>query len=187
MEFNKELMEKEISREIVFSGKIFKIAKCKALIQDKVVDREIMLHSGGVGVLPIDEKGNVLLVQQYRYGASEFLWEIPAGKLEYGEDPYECAVRELKEETGCSAGSIKCLGKLNPSPAIMSEIIYIYLATDLKKGEMALDADEFLAVETVPFEKAVDMVLSGEITDAKTQIALLKAEKLLKRKNKDLL
>jgi len=181
MEFNQNLIEKEVSREIVFDGKIFKIAKCKAkLCNNQIVDREIMLHSGGVGILAIDESKNVLLVQQYRYGASTFLWEIPAGKLEYGEDPFECAVRELSEETGCSAGTIESLGKLNPSPAIMSEIIYLYLATDLKNGNKHLDADEFLDVVRVPFDKAIEMVLSGEITDAKTQIALLKANELLK-------
>ena len=182
MEFNQNLIEKEVSREIVFDGKIFKIAKCKAeLCNHQIVDREIMLHSGGVGILAIDEKQNVLLVQQYRYGASTFLWEIPAGKLEYGEDPFECAVRELSEETGCTAENMEFLGKLNPSPAIMSEIIYIYMATGLKNGDKHLDTDEFLDVVRIPLEQAVQMVFSGEITDAKTQIALLKANQLLKK------
>lgn len=183
MEFNQNLIEKEVSRNIVFDGKIFKIAKCKAeLCNGQIVDREIMLHSGGVGILPVDENRNVLLVQQYRYGASSFLWEIPAGKLEYGEDPYECAVRELSEETGCSAASIEPLGKIHPSPAIMSEIIYLYMATGLKNGDRHLDSDEFLDVVRVPFDQAVQMVFSGEITDAKTQIALLKAKELLSGK-----
>ena len=138
-----------------------------------------MLHSGGVGILPVDKDNNVFLVEQYRYGASEFLLEIPAGKLEYGEDPYDCAVRELSEETGCTAGSIVSLGKMNPSPAIMSEIIHIYLAKDLTYGERHLDKDEFLDVVKVPFSKAIEMIFSGEITDAKTQIALLKAKEIL--------
>ena len=182
MEFNQNLIEKEVSREIVFDGKIFKIAKCKAeLCNHQIVDREIMLHSGGVGILAIDEKQNVLLVQQYRYGASTFLWEIPAGKLEYGEDPFECAVRELSEETGCTAENMEFLGKLSPSPAIMSEIIYIYMATGLKNGDKHLDTDEFLDVVRIPLEQALQMVFSGEITDAKTQIALLKANQLLKK------
>ena len=180
MKFNQNLIEKEVSREIVFNGRIFKIAKCKAeLCNKQIVDREIMLHSGGVGILPIDENQNVILVQQYRYGASTFLWEIPAGKLEYGEDPYECAIRELSEETGCTATSIESLGKLNPSPAIMSEIIYLYLATGLKNGNKHLDADEFLDVVRIPLDQAIAMVFSGEITDAKTQIALLKAKEIL--------
>lgn len=180
MNFNKDLFETEVSREIVFSGRVFEIAVCQAeLCNHDVVRRDIMLHNGGVGILPIDDEGNVFLVQQYRYGASRFLWEIPAGKLEKGEDPFECAVRELEEETGFIGGDYQYLGQLNPSPAIMSEIIYLYLAKDLKIGKRHLDADEFLEVEKVPFAKAYQMVLDGEITDAKTQIAILKAKALL--------
>ena len=180
MEFNQDLFEREISREIVFKGRIFEIAKCEAVVQNgDVVPREFMIHNGGVGILPIDDENNVILVQQYRYGASCFLWEIPAGKLEKGEDPFCCAVRELEEETGYRTDDYTCLGKLNPSPAIMSEIIHIYLAKNLVPGSRHLDADEFLEIEKVPFEKAYQMVMDGEITDAKTQIAILKAKHLL--------
>lgn len=180
MKFNESLIEKEISREIVFDGHIFKIAKCKAeLCNGAIVDREIMLHNGGVCVLPIDEDGNVLLVQQYRYGASSFLLEVPAGKLELGEDPFDCALRELSEETGCTASVWKPMGKMNSSPAIMSEIIYLYLAQGLSYGERHLDSDEFLDVVRLPLKEAIAMVFSGEITDAKTQVALLKAKILL--------
>ena len=180
MKFNQDLLEKEVSRKIVFQGRVFDIAVCEAeLCNHEVVRRDIMLHNGGVGVLPFDSEGNVFLVQQYRYGASKFLWEIPAGKLEKGEDPFECAVRELEEETGYVGGEFSYLGELNPSPAIMSEVIYLYLAKDLKPGRRHLDADEFLEVERVPFAKAYQMVLDGEITDAKTQIAILKAKALL--------
>lgn len=181
MTFNKDLIETEVSREVVFEGKVFDIAVCQARIQNgDIVRRDIMLHNGGVGILPLDPDGNVILVQQYRYGASEFLWEIPAGKLEKGENPYDCAVRELEEETGFISESITYLGKLNPSPAIMSEIIYLYLAKDLKPGVRHLDADEFLEVEKIPLPKAYQMVWDGEITDAKTQIAILKTKELLK-------
>ncbi len=180
MNFNKDLYENEISREIVFCGKVFDIAVCKAeLCNHQVVQRDIMLHNGGVGVLPIDAEGNVFLVQQYRYGASKFLWEIPAGKLEKGENPFECAVRELEEETGYIGGDYVYLGEMNPSPAIMSEIIYLYLARDLKVGSRHLDDDEFLEVEKFTFSKAYQMVLDGEITDAKTQLAILKAKEFL--------
>ena len=180
MKFNTELFEKEVSREIIFEGRVFDIAVCQAeLCNHEVVRRDIMLHNGGVGVLPIDDEGNVYLVQQYRYGASKFLWEIPAGKLEKGEDPFACAVRELEEETGYVGGEFLYLGEINPSPAIMSEIIHIYLAKNLKPGDRHLDEDEFLEVEKVPFAQAFKMVLDGEITDAKTQIALFKAKELL--------
>lgn len=180
MKFNENLIEKEVERNIVFSGKIFEVAQCQAeLCNGDVVGRDIILHSGGVGILPIDEHKNVLLVQQYRYGASCFMLEIPAGKLELGEAPYSCAIRELSEETGCAADNMIKLGVLNPSPAILSEIIHIYLATGLHFGERHLDGDEFLDVVSVPFDEAVSMVMSGEITDAKTQIAILKAKELL--------
>ena len=180
MEFNQNLFEKEVSRDIIFEGKVFNIAVCQAeLPSGEIVRRDIMLHNGGVGVLPIDENINVILVQQYRYGASCFLWEIPAGKLEKGEDPFECAKRELEEETGYRTDNYTYLGILNPSPAIMSEVIHIYLAQDLTAGERHLDQDEFLEVQKVPFEVAYQMVLDGKITDAKTQIAILKAKNYL--------
>ncbi len=180
MIFNQNLFEKEVSREIVFEGKVFDIAKCQAKLQNgDIVGRDIMLHNGGVGVLALDSDNQIVLVQQYRYGASSFLWEIPAGKLEKGEDPFECAQRELEEETGFRSENYISLGKLNPSPAIMSEIIYLYLARDLIPGKRHLDEDEFLETERVPFEKAYQMVLNGEITDAKTQIAILKTKALL--------
>ena len=180
MNFNPDLMEKEVSREIVFEGRVFDIAKCYAeLSNGEIVRRDIMLHNGGVGILPLDEDNNIVLVQQYRYGASEFLWEIPAGKLEKGEDPFACAVRELEEETGCCSKSFTFLGKLNPSPAIMSEVIYLYLARDLFSGTVHLDDDEFLEVKRVPFDEAFKMVMRGEITDAKTQIAILKTKQIL--------
>ncbi len=184
MKFNEKLLEKEVSREIVFQGRIFQIAKCKAeLCNQAIVDREIMIHSGGVCVLPVDEEGNVLLVQQYRYGAASFLLEVPAGKLEKGEEPFSCAKRELSEETGCSASKWRSLGKMHSSPAIMSEVIHIYMAEGLSYGERHLDANEFLDVVKLPFDEALAMVLSGEITDAKTQVALLKAQALLKKEN----
>lgn len=180
MDFNQELMEKEVSREIVFEGRVFDIAKCHAeLSNGEIVRRDIMLHNGGVGILPLDEENRIILVEQYRYGASSFLWEIPAGKLEKGEDHFACAVRELEEETGMKANSFTYLGYLNPSPAIMSEIIHLYLARDLEPGIRHLDADEFLDVKKIPFEKAFEMVMNGEITDAKTQIALFKTKELL--------
>ena len=123
----------------------------------------------------------VYLVEQYRYGIGQTTWEIPAGKLEKGEDPLVCATRELKEEIGATAGEIRPLGTIAVTPAYDSEIIYIYLARSLQFGEQHLDSDEFLNVKKFPLKTALAMVADGSIIDAKTQIALLKAAQDCKR------
>lgn len=172
----KELYEKELSREYPFKGRIFDIAVCEAeLTSGDRVRRDVICHPGGACVLPIHDDGTVTLVKQYRYGVSDVTLEVPAGKLEVGEDPYEAVVRELSEETGCTADEIVFLGKDYSSPAILSEIIYIYLARGLHSGAQHLDEGEFLELVRIPLADAVDMVMHGEITDGKTQIALLKA------------
>lgn len=171
-----KLYEKELSREYPFKGKIFDIAVCEAeLVDGRKVRRDVICHTGGACVLPIYDDGTVTLVKQYRYGVSDVTLEVPAGKLEKGEDPYDAVVRELSEETGCTADEIVFLGKNYSSPAILSEIIYIYLARGLHEGSQHLDEGEFLELVRIPLREAVDMVMRGEITDGKTQIALLKA------------
>lgn len=172
----KEFYEKELSRTYPFKGKIFDIAVCEAeLIDGRRARRDVICHSGGACVLPLYDDGTVTLVRQYRYGVSDVTLEVPAGKLELGEDPYEAVSRELSEETGCTADEIIFLGKDYSSPAILSEVIYIYLARGLHEGEQHLDEGEFLELVRIPLKEAVDMVMRGEITDGKTQIALLKA------------
>ena len=173
-------VETQVESEVKFKGRIVTIRSDKARLHNgKIVSREVVEHPGGVGIVPVDKDGNVLMVSQYRYPIEKTIMEIPAGKLEYGEDPLECAVRELKEETGCTAGKFISLGEMLPSPGYCKETLYAYLALDLKEGEMRLDEDEFLDVERVPLKKLVDMVMSGEITDAKTVVGLLKADKYL--------
>ena len=179
-----ELKETRISREIIFEGKIFTVAKDVSRLADgREAPRELVLHVGGAGILPVDSEGNVTLVRQYRCGAEDCLTEICAGKLEEGEDPKECAVRELKEELGITANTITDLGFLNPTPAYDSEKTYIFLATDITEGENKLDDGEFLEIVKMPLDKAVQKVMDGTLTDAKTQIALLKAERLLRGKD----
>ena len=171
-----KLIEKEIERNEAFNGKIFKVVKCKATLPDgRVADREIILHNGGAGILPIDDEKYVYLVKQYRYGVHNVTLEIPAGKLEVGEDPKDCAVRELSEEVGFTASDVISLGSIYPSPAILSEVIYIYIAKGLSKGDINPDDDEYIDVVKLTLEEAIKLVESGEIIDAKTQIALLKA------------
>lgn len=173
------LEEKTLSSELKFDGKIVKLFVDKAELENgEIVTREMVKHPGGVCVVPLDKDDNVLMVRQFRYPAQKVLLEIPAGKLEYGENPEECGLRELREETGCTCDEFTFLGSLIPTPAYDNEIIYMYLACGLHDGAQALDDDEFLEVEKIPLEKAVKMIMNNEIEDAKTQIALLKTKLL---------
>ena len=171
-----ELYEKPLRREEIFSGRVLHVHRDQVeLPNGRTSDREIVDHPGGVGVLALDGEGNVLVVSQYRYAYGKVLREIPAGKLERGEDPYAAAMRELREETGAAADKLIPLGELYPSPGYCNEIIRIYLARNLSWGETDLDDDEFLNLERVPFRTLLEEVLSGEITDAKTCVAVMKA------------
>ena len=174
------LEEKTLSSEQKFDGKVVKLFVDQAELEngEKVI-REVIKHPGGVCILPLDEENNVLMVRQFRYPAHKVLLEIPAGKMEYGEDHRECGLRELKEETGCTCDEFTYLGNIIPTPAYDTEVIHMYLARGLHSGEQKLDADEFLDVEKIPLDKAVEMVMNNEIADAKTQIALLKTKQML--------
>lgn len=179
-----QLFEKTLSRDIKFEGKVFTAAKDRAELCDKsIADREIVIHHGGAGILPINSKGEVTLVRQYRYGAGKVLDEICAGKMEAGEKPLDCALRELSEELGLEAQNVVSLGEIYATPAYCSEKIYIYLATELTQSAAHPDEGEFLEKITLPLDVAVEKVLCGEITDSKTQIALLKAERMLRGKD----
>ena len=176
-----ELTEKTLSSQTIFDGKILHIRRdIVQLPNGKEAFREVADHTGGVCVLAIDKDENALLVSQFRYPYMKVLRELPAGKLEKGEDPEPAARRELREETGAVAGTFQSLGQLYPSPGYCGEIIHMYLAKDLTFGETDPDEDEFLNVERIPFETLVEQVLSGESQDAKTVAAVLKA-KLMKK------
>jgi ADP-ribose pyrophosphatase len=175
-----DLIEKTLSSETIFDGRILHVRKDMVRLPDGgEAVREVVDHPGGVCVLALDGEGRALLVSQFRYPYMAVLRELPAGKLEYGEDPYAAAVRELEEETGAVAGEFRPLGELYPSPGYCGEIIRMYLARELTFGESRLDADEFLNVERIPFQQLVEQVLEGEIKDAKTIAAVLKARLLL--------
>jgi len=141
--------------------------------------REVVEHPGGVTIIPIDDEGYVYCVRQFRYPMSEHLLEVPAGKLEYGEEPLQCALRELSEETGISAQEYIDLGKIYPSPGFCRETLYLYMARGLSFGKPHLDLNEFLDVEKIHIDELVRLVMANEITDAKTVIAVLKARNIL--------
>ena len=167
-----DYVEKTVKANYIFKGKILTLRHDDAVLPDgKPCQREFVEHGGGACVLYVkDEK--VLLVRQYRYPYAESIYEIPAGKLDKGEEPIKAAIRELEEEGGLIAEELKLLYVMYPSPGYTNEKIYIYQALSAKQATAHLDEGEFLDVEYVPLEKAKEMLLTGEIKDAKTIIAL---------------
>jgi 8-oxo-dGTP pyrophosphatase MutT (NUDIX family) len=139
-------------------------------------EQDFVRHPGAAAVVAVDADNRVCLVRQYRHGVEDFLWEIPAGKLDPGEAPDVCAVRELAEETGVSARSLVSLGLYLPAPGIYTEVIHLYLARDLQLGKANPDADEELELAWRPFTEVMEMVQRGELNDGKTAMALLRAQ-----------
>lgn len=167
-----DYIEKTVQKNYVYKGKILNLRNDDAeLPNGKPCKREIIEHSGGACVLYV-ENGKVLLVRQYRYAYGESIYEIPAGKLEKGEDPRLSALRELEEETGVKAEKSQLLYVIYPTPGYTNEKIYIYRAYAGEKVDRHLDEGEFLDVEWVPIEKVKEMLKNGEIKDGKTVIAL---------------
>ncbi len=179
------LSEKQLSTNYIYKGKIIKLRCDTALLPNgNTAAREVVEHNGGVSVAALTENDEILMVRQFRYPYSEVVLEIPAGKRDsIDEDPLACGMRELREETGAVAEKFISLGELYPSPGYCDEIIWMYAATGLSFGEQCPDEDEFLTVEKIPLQKAVEMILNGEIKDSKTQTAVLKL-KLLKDSGK---
>lgn len=176
-----ELFEKTLSSQSVFDGRILHITLDEIeLPNGKKSKREVVNHPGGVAVVALDEENNILLVRQFRYPYKEVVLEVPAGKLEKGSTPLENGKRELLEETGAEGYSYMSLGQVYPSPGYTSEIIHLYACRVKTVGESKLDEGEFLNVEKIPLDTAVEMVLNNQIPDSKTQIAVLKTAMLLK-------
>ena len=176
-----DMTEKTLASREVYRGRIIRVREDTVLLPTgKEGRREVVEHPGGVGILALDGD-DVLLVRQYRYAFSRVLTEIPAGKREPGEEPSVTARRELKEEIGAGAEKWTELGALIASPGCYGETLYLYLAQELTFGATHPDEDEFLDVLLMPFDQAVEQCMRGELTDAKTVAALLKAKILLKR------
>ena len=172
-----DLTEKTIRREDKFQGRILSVHVDTVLLPNgNTSTREVVDHVDGVAVLPLDERNNVLTVTQYRYVFGRTLLEIPAGQLDPGEGPVTGALRELKEETGAVPDTFLPLGRIIPAPGCYGEVLHLFLAKGLHMEEQHLDPDEFLNVERIPFSEMVHRCLNGEIEDAKTVAAVLKAK-----------
>jgi len=172
--------EKQIETKTVYKGMVVNVRLDAAELQNgNIAAREVVEHPGGVGIVPVTADKKVLMVRQYRYPMEEELLEIPAGKLSEGEDPFDCAVRELSEETGCKAGKIVDLGVVYPSPGFSREVLHVYLALDLRHGKMHLDENELLSVEAFGFDELMEMIMSNELPDAKSIVGIMKAKEYL--------
>lgn len=171
--------EKTLDSDTRFEGRVFTVTVDKVELENgRTSTREVVHHNGGACIAALTENDEIYLVRQFRYAFGQELWELPAGKLEKGEDPFEAAKRELGEECGLTAERFVDLGPVYPTVGYCTEIIYCWAATGLAPCGMHLDEDEFLTPEKVPFDRAVEMVLSGEIRDGKTVAALLKIKAL---------
>lgn len=167
-----DYVEQTVRKNYIYEGKILKLRRDDARLPDgRPCVREIIEHSGGACVLYVKED-KVLLVRQYRYAYGESLYELPAGKLEIGEDPKNAALRELEEEAGVLAEELKLLFVMYPTPGYTNEKIYIYQAVSGKETATSPDEDEFLDVEYLPLDKVKEMLKTGEIKDGKTIVAL---------------
>ncbi len=175
-----QLTERLVSSEQIYDGRIVHLyIDTVQLPNGKVARREVVRHSGAVAIVPIDKNGNVILVRQYRHAAGRILLEVPAGTLHKDEDPDVCAVRELQEETGFKPGHLQKIGAMYTAPGYTSELIHLYLATDLSDSRLVMDEDEFIEVLHLPMQEVMNRIASGEIRDGKTLSAVLLARDIL--------
>lgn len=173
------LEEKRLSRETVYKGAIFYVEKRMVRLPNgKEARRDIVVNPNATAIVALDDEDRVIMVKQYRESAGRVMLEIPAGKMDEGEDPETCASRELREETGYTAKSLKRLFASRVSPGFSSEIIYTYLAEGLELGDTDPDEDEFVETLKMPLGEVVDMILRGEIEDGKTIAGILAVNQL---------
>lgn len=175
-----ELKETTVSQKTVYDGLVVKIRVDEVTLQDgSPARREVIEHPGAVAVFPMDDEGNVILVRQFRYAVGEPVLELPAGKLEPGEDPYDSALRELEEETGLQPKTVIPMGMCYSSPGILGERLYLYFAKDLVQADSHPDEGEFVEIVRMPYGELMDLARQGEIKDGKTLAGLFKASLLL--------
>lgn len=175
-----DFKEKILSTKDIYNGRVFNVKVHDVELPDlKKSTREIVEHNGGVGVIAVTPEHDVFMVSQFRTAANSMMLEIPAGKLEKGEDPYDAGMRELEEETGYKANKLIPLGAYYATPGYCTEKLTIYLATELEYKGQHLDEGEFLNVSKHSLDELYDMVMNNEIYDCKTAIAILKAKAML--------
>ncbi len=166
----------------IFSGRVLQLNLERAILPDgRSVDLEIIRHPGGACALPIHDDGSIILIRQYRHAAGGIIWEVPAGRINDQEDPETCARRELMEETGFKAGKMEKIGEFFSTPGFCTELLHIYLATQLIPCRHDPEDDEYIEIVKLPFPEALAMVFSGEIRDSKTMIALLLAKEMFSK------
>ena len=166
-----------IARNPMHRGRVIEVSSERLRYANgREYDFDLVRHPGAAAVVPVDAAGRVCLVRQYRHGVLDFMWEIPAGKLDRGEAPEICAVRELAEETGVAARQWTSLGLYVPAPSIFTEVIHLFLARDLDVGSPNPDVDEDLELQWLPLGEAVERVLRAEWNDGKTALGLLRAQ-----------
>ena len=173
------MIEKTLSQKYHFKSKIMNMRGDEVIVGERKTTREVCEHCDGVAVLPITEDGDVILVSQYRYPFGVEVLEVPAGKVEPGEEHFNCGVRELSEETGYSAEKMEYLGFVYPSPGCMTERIHLYIARELSEGETHPDEGEFVEVKRFPLSEVIKMCDEGKIDDAKTAVLILRAARML--------
>lgn len=179
-----DMEEKQLDRKVIFKGHVVELVVDKVLCPNgRESSREIINHPGGACVLAITENNEVIMEKQFRYAYGDVIYELPAGKLEYGENPAYSAARELEEETGYKSNSkLVSLGQMYPTCGYSSEVIYCYLATDLVKTETNLDVDEVIELVFIPLKEVLDMISKNIIKDGKTVFSinnyLLKTNKI---------
>ena len=172
--------EKTISSDRIYTGKVISLKVDTVEVDNKgYKKREFVEHPGAVAIVAITEDNKVVLVKQFRKPIEQVIWELPAGKLEIGESPKECAIRELKEETGYSAKNLKLIHKFFTSAGFSNQKIYIFLATVLTKGEPEFDEDEIIEKYEIDINEAQNIVLKNEIEDAKTSLGILLTKELI--------
>ncbi|WP_127148695.1 NUDIX hydrolase [Veillonella sp. VA139] len=169
------MQERKLSSEMKFDGKLIKVTYDIADVNGKEAWREVVHHPGASAVVAIDEDNRIIMEKQFRYALNDYLLEIPAGKLDAGEDPLVCAKRELEEETGIIASEWISLGTIATSPGFCNEVIHLYVAKGLSKGEIHWDEDEYVEVERYTFDELLQRIQDEKIKDSKTLSALLLA------------